>query len=319
MQKTPFKNLSPIDLNRLIQPKSFPPFPDDWIAMGRTLKSHKSGVGLFQSFYFKKNSSFKKGLWIIHGVQEHLGRYVHFSEYLKDDFDYIVGLDHQGHGRSGGARGHVAHFDDFIHDQNQVLLETLSDLKLSGRETTIHLMGHSMGGLIALRWLILYPNLPFQTVTLSGPALGVKAKIPVWKKILGNTINIVWGDFQVPYEVESSVLSHDPAVKEAVDQDQLMIRKASARFYTSFTDALNKTFKTDLRTKIPIQFLVALEDQLVDPGAIKNFESRVQCDTKRIKLYKGFFHEVFNEKSKERAFEDLKQWANLNSSTSSEN
>ncbi len=316
MQKKPFKNTSPIDVSRLVLPTSFPKLPDRWQAQGRLISAKTTGQNLFQSIYAPKDSEFKKGLWVIHGFQEHLGRYFHFPHYLKESFDYIVGIDHQGHGRSGGTRGHIEKFDFYAEDQAQVLTQTMDELNHAGISTEIHGLGHSMGGLVLLRLLTLFPHLGFRRVTLSGPALGIKAKVPLWKKSLGMILNTVWGSFQVPFQVEADHLSHDPKVRTAVLNDQLMNQIASARFYQSFVDTIESTQRDLLTTQTPIQVMIALEDEIVDIEAIDHFFSHAKVKELRVLHYKGMYHEVFNEINKERAFQDLIQWTSQHSSHS---
>ena len=81
-------------------------------------------------------------------MAEHAGRYHHVA-------DVLVGLglrvaipDHRGHGRSGGKRLLVRDLSEFTAD-----LETLRRLELvDGRPT--YLLGHSMGGEIALDYAL---------------------------------------------------------------------------------------------------------------------------------------------------------------------
>src|SRR5947207_14889861 len=53
---------------------------------------------------------------IVHGLGEHIGRYVHVAQHLNGLGWNVVGYDHRGHGRSGGAKGRLNGSDDFLHD-----------------------------------------------------------------------------------------------------------------------------------------------------------------------------------------------------------
>ena len=97
-------------------------------------------------------------------MAEHAGRYRHVA-------DLLVGLglrvaipDHRGHGRSGGKRLLVRDLSEFTAD-----LETLRTLELvDGRPT--YLLGHSMGGEIALDYALDHQS-SLAALVLSAPAV----------------------------------------------------------------------------------------------------------------------------------------------------
>ena len=66
----------------------------------------------------------------------------------------MYGLDIQGHGKSEGKRGHVRHFSTFA-EQVEHLRTTTKELY---DNKPLFLLGHSMGGLIALDYLMKESN-----------------------------------------------------------------------------------------------------------------------------------------------------------------
>src|SRR5438477_11882791 len=55
-------------------------------------------------------------LGIVHGYGDHSGRYLHFMNWLAQRGVACHTFDFRGHGRSGGRRGYVARWQEFIHD-----------------------------------------------------------------------------------------------------------------------------------------------------------------------------------------------------------
>lgn len=104
---------------------------------------------------------------IAHGVAEHSGRYQHVAEFLAGrGYDTWV-LDHRGHGRSGGRRAFVERFGSYAADLETLRLRALAE---SSPHLPRFLIGHSMGGAIALAHAIAHPTV-WTGLVLSGPAV----------------------------------------------------------------------------------------------------------------------------------------------------
>ncbi|MGW8370425.1 MAG: alpha/beta fold hydrolase, partial [Gammaproteobacteria bacterium] len=115
---------------------------------------------------------------IFHGLGEHGGRYAHVPHYVQGCVSRVVCHDHRGHGRSEGRRGHVNRFDDFADDAAQAVMRLDERLRHECGRSEIHVLGHSMGGLITLRMLLAHPGLAIASATVSSPALGVGIPVP---------------------------------------------------------------------------------------------------------------------------------------------
>ena len=93
--------------------------------------------------------------------------------------DYLVfGHDHIGHGESDGKRAYIENVDHYVDDiiHHSMELKVSSLLRtldwLSGqekyKELPIYIIGHSMGGMIALRSVLRHPGY-FSGMILNGP------------------------------------------------------------------------------------------------------------------------------------------------------
>jgi alpha-beta hydrolase superfamily lysophospholipase len=108
---------------------------------------------------------------IVHGLGEHIGRYEAVAAVLNAAGWHVVGHDHRGHGLSEGARGAVPAGPGLLGDLAQVHGP-------SARPGRHLLLGHSMGGLVAARFvaeaLQAEPapwSRPVDGLVLSSPAL----------------------------------------------------------------------------------------------------------------------------------------------------
>src|SRR2546428_14096911 len=58
---------------------------------------------------------------LVHGLGEHGGRYQHLAAWFTPLGATVYAMDHRGHGRSGGPRGHAPSLDPLPHDIDLVL------------------------------------------------------------------------------------------------------------------------------------------------------------------------------------------------------
>src|SRR5262249_41530017 len=103
---------------------------------------------------------------LAHGLAEHSGRYAHVAEHLVAHGYAVYALDHRGHGRSQGRRAQVGRMDYAVHDLDRFAAQVRSDQP--GK--ALFLLGHSMGGGIALAYALRYQD-ELRGLVLSGPAV----------------------------------------------------------------------------------------------------------------------------------------------------
>jgi len=96
--------------------------------------------------YYHSNGEAKKGkVFIVHGIGEHIGRYKRIESILVNDGFMVEGVDLIGHGKTSGKRGDIPSFDFLF----KVFDEAI---KIQPNEN-VYLLGHSLGGLIGVRYL----------------------------------------------------------------------------------------------------------------------------------------------------------------------
>jgi acylglycerol lipase len=296
-----------------LQPKSFPGLPAGWVSEWETFPSADGKLQLFMVTHHPEKWVSPKVLLVLHGMGEHGGRYLHVPHFTQSEVGAVIMLDHRGHGRSEGLRGHVDSFDLFADDVAATIRRVDESLRKRFGRSEIHVLAHSLGGLILLRTLFLHPGLPLQSVTLSAPLLGVRVELPLAKRMAAHLMSRVWGSLHMTSEIDPKQVSHDSEVAEAYTADRLTHGKGTPRFYVELMNAIADTLTRDSGIDIPFQLLVPLEDRIVDPDASLRFFRNLKSREKRLRTYPGFYHESFNEIGKEQAFEDLRSWINMHS------
>lgn len=261
------------------------------------------GVSLYYQAWIPEE--IKRILVISHGLGEHSGRYINLVNYFTPLGYAIYAQDHRGHGRSGGQRGHVKQFNYYV-DDLRIFIQLVKEVQ-PGKE--IFLIGHSMGGLVALIYGLEYPA-TLKGVIASSPGLAVKVKVPWLKMVFGNLFSIIFPRLSMSNGLPLDYLSHDRSVIEEYKASPLVHDRVTARWYTEFITAQEYLIKNARAFKLPVLIMQAAEDKLVDPEASKLFCQNLWLKDKELKIYDGFYHELFNEIEKQKVFKDMKDWLN---------
>jgi alpha-beta hydrolase superfamily lysophospholipase len=176
-------------------------------------------------------------------------------------------------------------------------------------EIPCFLLGHSMGGLIALYFAQRYPEL-IDGVVASSPCLGMVIDIPPIKKVIGSFMSYAWPGLIMGNELDATKISHDPDVVKAYKNDPLVHDRVSARFFTELMAAMGSVNQQASTLNVPVLMQVAGEDYLVNADASKAFFEKLTLQDKTLHVYDGMYHEIYNEREdqKKKVLDDLEAW-----------
>lgn len=243
---------------------------------------------------------------IAHGLGEHSGRYGNVVSLLMEAGVSAWMPDHRGHGRSGGKRGHVRHFMQYVTDLRIMMDRTRQDMPA---DMPCFLFGHSLGGLIALFFAQQFPDL-VDGLVISSPALGMVIEVPAVKKIAGRVMSSVYPGLSMGNELDAAKISHDPEVVRAYENDPLVHDRVSARFFTEFMSAMETVNQHASAIQAPLLLQLAGDDHLVNASASRRFFENLQIEDKTLHVYDGLYHEIYNETESKRqqVLQDLFAW-----------
>ncbi|MBC7660006.1 MAG: lysophospholipase [Chitinophagaceae bacterium] len=291
------------------QPEGFPALPTDWVVEFETIPR---GITHLFAHLFRSNSPAEpnahKAIIALHGQGEHSGRYMHLPHSFRDIVGSIYAFDHRGHGQSSGNRGHIDHFDEYAEDAAFAIGRYTQYLKNRYGKAEIHLVAHSMGGLIALRMLQLHPDLELASVTVTSPMIDLAFKVPKIKDFAARFLNKIMPSLSIPGEPLGDLVSRDPAVVTHYKTDPLNHGLASPAFYLSYLDTKKLLWAHVKDFKHPMLFLVPTDDKIIDPGATLTFFDEMVAPEKKKIVYKGLYHEVMNEPEKEDVMKAIHAW-----------
>lgn len=232
---------------------------------------------------------------IAHGLGEHCDRYGNLLDYMDGRGVSFYALDHRGHGRSDGKRGHVDKFDEYTRDLE--LLLGFAREENPGRPLV--LLGHSLGGLIAYHYAAHNLN-KLDGLILSSAGLKSTIPVPAWKFRLAGFLNVVAPSLNISSGLDANGLCHDPAVIAAYNADPLVHGLVTSRWFLEYNRASRVcTLKGDM-VRMPLLIIHGADDPIVDPYGSQLILERANSVDKELVIFDGLLHETMNEPLPER-------------------
>ena len=228
-------------------------------------------------------------LVIVHGLSEHRGRYQRLQLDLGKKGFASYAYDQRGFGESEGSRTHMERYTDMLLDLKRVL----EFVREAHPDRKVAILGHSFGGAVSATFCIDYPNAA-DGLVLSAPAYDVPA-LPFRLRFIGSLLNRLLPSRPVRYPSVPEWLSHDPAVGVAFQNDPLVQRAGTPRFYVEFGKMNDYLHQHGGKITLPTLILQGSQDRIVIPSGARALFERIGSEKKKIFWYDGFYHEVFNE------------------------
>lgn len=239
---------------------------------------------------------------LCHGLGEHSGRYGNVVDALVPERWAVYGVDHRGHGRSGGRRAHLRRYADWLADFDAFRRAVVA--RHPG--LPVFLLGHSMGGQIALAYALDHqPDLA--GLVLSAPAL---ANNTVPRAVVGalRAVGKVAPTLR-PAGIDASKISKDPSVHAAYEADPLVHHGHPT---LGLSSAVVGQFEVlperahDLR--LPVLMQHGALDAIVDPSGFRRLEEACGSPDLTVRWYEGLWHEIYNEPERAVPLGDLRDW-----------
>ena len=242
-------------------------------------------------------------LLIVHGLAEHCGRYANVVDRFVPRGYAVYGVDHIGHGKSGGRRVYVERFDDFV-----AVLKTYVDrIREWQSGVPLFMVGHSLGALIGAVYLLDHPG-DLTGAILSGPLVKVPDNISPVTVLLSRLLSVVLPKLGVA-AVDATGVSRDPAVVRAYVEDPLVYTgKTTARLGCEMLKAMRRVAEEASKIQLPLLVLQGGADRLVSPDGAEMLHRLAGSTDKTLKVYDGLHHEVYNEPERDIVLADVEAW-----------
>lgn len=235
---------------------------------------------------------------LVHGIAEHSGRYEHVGERLAAAGLDVQAYDQRGFGASGGHRAYVDRWEQ----QHNDLGERLRFVRSEAAGRPVVLYGHSLGGLIALGYVLTERPKP-DLLVLSAPAIA--AAVPGWKRAMAVVLGRVAPRARIPNDFDGAALSRDPAVGERYLADPLNEHATTTRFGAEILAEQARVLVDLGRLSVPTLVIHGTEDGIV-PVASSEPLGQLASVTRR--TYPGLRHELHNEPEGPAILDEVIAW-----------
>jgi alpha-beta hydrolase superfamily lysophospholipase len=192
---------------------------------------------------------------------------------------------------------------EIIHENLEVHRRAL------GPEAPLGVLGHSMGGFIALNFLARYPEAA-EFSWVSSPLIDPAAKASWLKRTMGLLVERIHPEYVLQSEVTSDQCKRDQAAIAATKADPLVHRQMTVRLGAELLSASRQlqVGVRSMRSDLKLLMTQGGEDTICPAVTSRRFFEQLPVTHKEYALFPELLHEPFNDIGKERFYIRLQSW-----------
>jgi alpha-beta hydrolase superfamily lysophospholipase len=168
------------------------------------------------------------------------------------------------------------------------------------------LLGHSLGGAIALDYVIRNSG-KFQGIIVSAPTLG-KIGVSPLRFAIAQLLSKLWPTFSLSTGIDLEAGARDPEILASYDRDPLRHHQGSSRLATEYLKTADwlQAHGQDLQS--PLLMLQGGSDRVVSPDVNRQFFEQLPLTDKEWRDYPESYHELFDDLDYPKVVADLADW-----------
>jgi len=240
---------------------------------------------------------------VLHGGGDHSGRYPGLTAALVRAGFEVALLDFRGHGQSDGRRWHIDLFSDYLADLDAFVAK----LRADGLPGKLFVAAHSQGSLIAARWGLDHGR-EVAGFVLSSPYLRLALEAPLLKVLAARVMGKLVPWLPVATGIDYAALTTDRELQTWTAHDPLYGRATTPRWFDETNRVQEEVLRRAGEFEAPLLVLCAGADTIADAGASRRFEEAARSSDKRLVVYDGFRHEIWNEVERDRPIGEAVAW-----------
>lgn len=250
----------------------------------------------------------------LHGIQSHVGWYVHSSARLAQAGYDVCFLDRRGSGVNGPPRGHAPHGDRLINDVAQFLTVLRRRRARESAAAPIVLMSISWGAKLGAAVAARRPDL-VDALVLLNPGIFTRVR-PAWpQEWLIRAVrffDVKWRSTPVPLD-DPELFTFDLAWQAFIRDDPLALRTTTIGFQHSSRDLDRIVRASPQKIACPVLAILAGKDRIADNTATRAFCRRIGAGgigAGRVRCieYEDSAHTIEFDPNRDRLIGDLIDW-----------
>lgn len=241
---------------------------------------------------------------ILHGIGEHGGRYRRFAALANAAGISVTCADLRGHGQSPGERAYVERFDDYLLDAEAILAQA----RAGAPGCPQFLMGHSMGGAIAVHWLARRGASGLAGVILSSAALKIGPDVPRVLVALAPLLSRLAPRLRAGAIDPALISSLESEVAAYRDDPLVCHQPPPARTGAELLKVIESNRHALPGLTLPVYIFHGDADRLTDPAGSREAHAAWGGVDKTLRIWPGSRHETLNDSDRERVTGELFDW-----------
>lgn len=237
---------------------------------------------------------------VVHGLGEHIGRYKELAAFFNSEGYSFIGLDLPGHGRSPGKRGHISDFNLY----NNIIDEMAGYVREHDSRLPLVLYGHSLGGGIALNYLVSGNHV--QAGIITSPWLKLSSEPPGFKVFLANVVKGFWPSLLQQSGLDPEDISSDKNVVKAYRSDPLVHSWISVNLYLAAVRNAAGLLNCRDKLKLPVLLMHGGLDRIASFEGPETFVANNSMA--ELKTWPEGYHEIHNEVFREEVYAFISNW-----------
>ena len=233
---------------------------------------------------------------MIHGELEHHARYGWLIEMWRSKGYHVIMGDLPGQGMAKRVeRGHIDSFDQYIKEVKK-WIEASYQFDLP-----VFLLGHGMGGLIAVR-MLQKMKLEIAGLILSSPTFALKYTPSKVSHLLSSSLNKVTPEHRFTFGFPIEKATRNEEVIEIDREDSINVTRVSVRWYREILLAMKQMALNKQFPDIPLLLIQGGNDLLVETQVAKKWFLDLDLLEMHYKEWPQCYHELFNEPERDEIF-----------------
>ncbi|MCM3670691.1 lysophospholipase [Mesobacillus maritimus] len=258
------------------------------------------GAELYYRSFFPKGQP--KGIvLVLHGFGDHSGGMQNICASLVKKHFLVYALDLRGHGRSSGKRGYIQSWKEFRGDLHEFRRFAVTEQP----ELPLFIVGHSMGGVIALEYVIDHQEGLDGVVAISP---GISYELTRFERIGVYLLGKIKPDFPITKSGNFPLDSKDPTLREKYNPEGLRHNTATPGLGRGLMEAVSRIVEEAEEIKTPFLLQYGLDDKITPPAKLRRFYNQVSSEDKMLVEYNNTKHRPFDEVGKDKMLLDLTGW-----------